>query len=340
LLFLKLMRAELDDAATLAVELTAAAPSLPLPECEAAARGATGTILFGRGDLAGAKGNLEALRGRFPRRDGTAAFDPAVWHLGILALTHAGLGEVDAARAITAELLACTAAAPPGDVASAHMLAAGVEAQFRTVDLTFEHATRAAEIAVDYDLPILVSAAGHLRGWALAASGDPHRGLHMLAEGEAAFRTSGQRLGFSFVAVLRAEALLFGDDCAAAEAAIRAGIEHARSTGERYQDSDLHRLRAECLRRAGRVDEAATALHAAIKIAATQHARMAELRAAIDGVRLHRATGLMRNALRRLAAVAAAFDGGVQLADLAVADALLQGRDSNPTAPTPVAVAD
>jgi hypothetical protein len=334
------MRAELDEGATLAAELTAAAPSLPLPECEAAAQGATGTILFARGDLAAAKRHLERLRGRFPRRDRTAAFDPAVWHLGILALTHAGLGEVDAARAITAELLACTAAAAPGDVASAHMLVAGVEAQFRTVPLTLAHATRAAAMAVDYDLPVLVSAAGHLSGWAMAASGDPQRGLPVLAEGEAAFRNSGQRLGFAFMAVLRAEASLFAGDCAAAEAAIRAGLDHARATGERYQDSDLHRLRAECLRRAGRFDEAATAVHAALKIAASQHARTAELRAAIDAVRLHRATGLMRNALRRLAAVAAAFDSDVQLADLTVADALLQGRDSPPMAPTSVAVAD
>jgi len=338
LLFLHLMRAELNAASALAAELSAVAPSLPLPECQAAAQAATGTIAYARGDLAAAKRHLAGLRGHFPRRDATAAFDPAVWHLGMLGLVHAGLGEVAAARATGAELLACTAGAAPADVASAHMLVASIEAHFRTVPLVLEHATRAADIAADFDLPILVSAAGHLRGWAIAASGDPQRGLPMLIEGEAAFRASGQRLGSSFIAVLRAEASLCAGDCAAADAAIRAGLEHAHATGERYQDGDLHRLRAECLRRAGRIDQAATALHAALKIAAAQGARTAELRAAIDSLRLNQATGLMRNAGKRLRTVAAWFGTGVQFADLSIAEGFLKGE--NPPPAVPLAAAD
>ena len=103
MVFVHLMRAELDAADAMAGELTAAAPSLPLPECAAAAQGAAGAVLFSRGDLIGARRHLEGLRGLFPRRDVNFPIDAAIWYLGMLSMLHAGLGEVqsvdDARRA-------------------------------------------------------------------------------------------------------------------------------------------------------------------------------------------------------------------------------------------------
>jgi DNA-binding winged helix-turn-helix (wHTH) protein len=330
LFFLHLMRAELGAAAAIAAELVAIAPSLPLPECEAAAEAATGTILFSRGDLIGAKRHLADLRGCFPRRDANAALDPTVWHLGILGLVHAGLGDIAAARATAADLLACTAGAPPSDIGGACVLAAGIEAELRDAPRALEYAQRGAAIAAEYGLQALVSAAGHIHGWAIAATGDPARGLQVLAAGEAALRATGQRWGFAFLAVLRAETFLCAGDCAAAEAAIHAGLEHARATGEHHQDTALHRLRAECLRRTGRMTQSATALQAALEIATAQGARLGELRAAIERVRIDQATGLISDAESRLAAVCASFDAGTPLAELSIAERLL--RNGRPTA--------
>lgn len=138
----------------------------------------------------------------------------------------------------------------------------------------------------------------------------------------ATWRASGQRLGLPFFAVLRAEACLCADDRVGAEAAIGAGLEHAHATGEHRQDSDLHRLRAGCLQRAGRIDEAAAALDAALDIAADQGARLAELRAAIDRVRIDWSTSSSAEAAARLVTVAASFDNGASVPELSVASAL------------------
>jgi hypothetical protein len=326
LLCFHLMRAELDAAATLAAELNAAAPSLPLPMCATAAQAAIGTVLFCRGDLIGARLHLEGLRDRFPRRDANFPFDPALWYLGMLSMLHAGLGEPEAARAICADLLASAAGGTPFDVAGGHTLVASVEAQLHNPPLVLEHAQAAMRMAGEYDFPVLVSSAGQLRGWALAVSGDTMGGVRALGDGEAAFRASGQRLGLPFLAMLRAEAYLCADDRVAAEAEIGAGLEHANATGEHRQDSDLYRLRAECLRRTGRMDEAAAALDAALEVAAQQGAKLAELRAAIDSVRLRRSRSSSAAVAKRLAGVAARFDAGARLPELSVAAALLRGR--------------
>lgn len=328
LLFFHLMRAELNAAATLAGELTAAAPSLPLPECAEAAQAATGAVLFSRGDLVGAKRHLDGLRGRFPRRDANFPLDAAVWYLGMLSMVHAGLGELEAARAIAKELLACAAGGNPFDVATGHVLVASLEAQLHNAPLVLEHAQTAAGIAAEYDSPILVSSAGQLRGWAMAALGDTAGGIAALSEGESAWRASGERLGLPFFAVLRAEACLCADDHVGAEAAIGAGLAHAHATGEHRQDSDLHRLRAECLRRTGRLDEADAALDAALDVAADQGARLAELRAAIERARIDRSTSSRAAAATRLATVAGSFDNGASLPELSVAAALLRIRSN------------
>src|SRR5262249_57435412 len=107
-----------------------------------------------------------------------------------------------------------------------------------------EHAQVASGIAAEQGFPVLLASTSHLRGWAMAALGDAAGGIAALTEGETALRASGQRLGLPFFATLRAEACLCTDDRTGAAAAIDAGLEHARVTGEHRQDSALHRLRA------------------------------------------------------------------------------------------------
>jgi hypothetical protein len=326
LLLYHLMRAELDAAASLAGELTAAAPGLPLAECAAAARASTGAILFSRGDLKGARRLLDGLHGAFPRREPGSPLDAATWYLGILSMVDAELGDSAAARATCADLLAGADGGGPIDVASGHMLVAIVEAQLRNAPLVLEHAETASRIAAEYDAPRLVTGAAQLRAWAMAATGDAAGASTALTAGEAAWRAEGQRLGRPFFAVLRAETALFAGDRAGAQAAIAAGLEHAEATGEHRQDSDLHRLRAECLRRAGRIAAAAVALDLALDIAAAQGARVAELRAAIDSFRIHRATSRSAGAARRLAGVAAAFDDPASVPELSAALTLLRSH--------------
>lgn len=326
-LFVHLMRAELNAASRLAGELTALAASLRRPRCAAAAQAAAGAVLVGRGDLIAARRYLEGLRGVFPRRDVNFPLDGAVWYLGILATLYADTGEADTARAVGAELLDCAAGGIPFDVASGHLLIAGIEAQLHDATRVLEHAQAAAAVATEHDSPVLVSSAAQLRGWAMAALGDAAGGLTVLSQGETAWRASGQRLGLPSFAVLRAEVCLWAGDCGAAEMAIGAGLAHAQATGEHRRTSDLHRLRAECLRRTGRMGEAAAALDTALDIATQQGARLAELRAAIDRVRIDRSTSSRARTASRLASVARSFDNGA-LPELSVAAGLLRIRSA------------
>ena len=158
----------------------------------------------------------------------------------------------------------------------------------------------------------------------MASIGDVAGGIAVLGDGEAAWRATGQRLGVPLFAMLRAEACLNADDRSAAQATIDAGLEHAHATGEHRNTSDLYRLRAECLRRSGDLDAAAGALHTALKIAALQHARLAELRAAIDYVRVEEHNGSLPAAAKRLAMVRGWFGRRGRVEELAVADDLLR----------------
>ena len=317
--FLHLMRAQLDDAATLAAELADAAPSLALPECAAAADAAAGAVLFSRGDLAAARALLEPLRGRFPRRGPGFPFDATVWHLALLAMLHADLGEASAARATTAELLAAAGGGPPAELANAHMLVAGIEAQLRSPARVLEHIDTAIGIGLEEESFLLIASASQLRGWALAAVGDLAGARAAYADQGASWLAIGQRLGTPLLAVLRAESALRGDDLVTATAAIRAGLAHARETGECRLDSDLYRLRAECLRRSGLAAAAATAMERSLAIAERQGARLAALRAALDNLRLHSDGPAANAAAERLASIAAAFDAGEPLPELTAA---------------------
>ena len=326
LVFLHLMRAELDAAAALADELTVAAPALPLPECAAAATAATGVLLFSRGQLLAARQRLEAVRGQFPRRQPGFAFDSTVWHLAVLAMLYADLGEAHACRTTTAELLATAADGPAADRANAHMLVASIEAQLRDPVRTLEHVGVAIDIADDASL--LVASAGQLRGWALAALGDLAGARLAYDDRGAVWAAIGQRLGLPLLAMLRAEGALCAGDLEIAEASIRVGLIHADATGERRYDSELYRLRAECMRRRGYADAASLALQRALAIAAEQGARLAELRAAIDNVDLHRSTSGSAAAAQRLATVADSFDPDEPLAELSAASDLLRSNSS------------
>ncbi|MDX2169976.1 MAG: hypothetical protein SF182_23100, partial [Deltaproteobacteria bacterium] len=323
------MRADLDVAEGLAETLGAAAANVPFPESLGLARAAMAAVQSIRGDLVSASRHLAGLRGIFPRRDTRPPVDSS-WYLGLLATLYASLGQLDAVRAAEADLLGLAARGTPSDIAQGHLMVAGLEALLQDAAKALQHADVATAVAAEHRLTFLQAAAGQLRGWAVAALGDPASGLTVMGETAGALRPSGLRVGLPFLSMLRADALLRHGDWTSAAAAITAGLEQARTTGERRYDSDLHRLRAECLRRQGRKVAAGDALKAALGIAAAQGTRLAELRAAIDGHRLHRATPARAAAAERLAAVAASFDADGPRSELAVARALLTGAHVAP----------
>ncbi len=101
------------------------------------------------------------------------------------------------------------------------------------------------------------------------------------------------------------------------------GLEVARRTGERFYESELHRLHGELLRRTN-INEASMAFQRAIDLASRQQAKSLELRAAMSLARLRRDQGKKAEARDLLASIYDWFTEGFDTADLNDAKALLE----------------
>ena len=118
-----------------------------------------------------------------------------------------------------------------------------------------------------------------LRGWALAAAGD-REGAREIACAVDASRATGAHFEDPFYLGLLADSHLRGKAYAAGLAAVGEALEIAASERAHYYDAELHRLRGELLRAAGRPWE--EALREALAVARRQGARSLELRAALS----------------------------------------------------------
>ncbi len=103
---------------------------------------------------------------------------------------------------------------------------------------------------------------------------------------------------------------------------IAAAEKATAASGERWAEAELFRVKGELLAQAGNLDDAETALDAAIATARAQHAKSFELRAAVSRARLLLGQG-RGDALGALRAVRESYGGGLTSSDLAAADALL-----------------
>jgi predicted ATPase len=110
---------------------------------------------------------------------------------------------------------------------------------------------------------------------------------------------------------------------AAALAALREGLELARTTGEHGWDAELYRLAGTVLLAEHKVDEGEASLRQAIRIAQAQQAKSLELRAVRDLARLWGEQGRRTEACDFVALVYSWFTEGFDTTDLKEAKALL-----------------
>ena len=158
-----------------------------------------------------------------------------------------------------------------------------------------------------------------MHGAALVGQGAAEEAIARIREGVTESTGLGRPYGLAFLA----EGLAVHGDRAAALAALREGLEIARTTGEHGWDAELHRLAGTVLLAENKLDEGEASLQQAIRIAQAQQAKSLELRAVRDLARLWGEQGRRAEARDLLVPVYGWFTEGFDTADLKEAKALL-----------------
>jgi predicted ATPase len=186
-------------------------------------------------------------------------------------------------------------------------------------ELALERLHAAEALAAEQRLGLII-APGFLRGAALMAEGAFDDAIAQLREGLAG------RLGAMYAPYGRArlaEALARQSNHEAALATVREALEEQERTGQRRWEPELHRVEGAALQGLNRIEEAQSALEAALRIARTQQAKSYELRAATSLARLWGEQSRRSEARDLLAPVYRWFSEGFDTADLKEAKALL-----------------
>jgi predicted ATPase len=165
------------------------------------------------------------------------------------------------------------------------------------------------------------------RGWALAQQGAVAEGIRQLQQGLATLRDVGQALPLSHHLALLAEAYKQGGQVEAGLHVLAEAWAHLDTTGERYYEAELHRLKGEFLMaQAGRrckESEAEECFRQALDIARQQQVKSLELRATMSLSHLWQQQGRHAEAHQILTEIYSWFTEGFETPDLQEAQALL-----------------
>jgi len=197
--------------------------------------------------------------------------------------------------------------------------------QLRADTETFAvQAEQALELATRFKATYYRAWAGILVAYAGALAHPEADGLGRLRGAIDGFRQTGARLRLPYYLALLADLELRAGSARAGLEVVEAAQAHSRETGERWWDSELHRLRAELLLADGaRPADAEPDLVRALEIAREQQARSLELRAARSLAALRARSGHAKEARDLLAPVCAAFSEGLDTPDVKAAFGLL-----------------
>ncbi len=136
-------------------------------------------------------------------------------------------------------------------------------------------------------------------------------------------RGAGYQLGITALYVLLCPALLLSQEYETALAVVEQGFTTTSRSSERIFEAELCRLKARTMILCDAPDDGAELLQKALGIARSQHARILELRAAVDLARLWMERGRREEAINLLAPVYGWFTEGFETQDLKQAKAVL-----------------
>jgi predicted ATPase len=189
-----------------------------------------------------------------------------------------------------------------------------------------EYAEAAIRLATDQGFPQQKAIGMLHRAWALVYQGQVREGVQQLTQGLSAFRATGAELAVPYYLALLAEAQGTTGEPKAGLAGLTEALTLVDTTGERWYDSEIYRLKGELLlqQSSDNQAEAEACFHKALVIARNQQAKSFELRIATSLARLWQQQGKRQEAQDLLAPAYGWFTEGFDTADLQEAKALLE----------------
>lgn len=191
---------------------------------------------------------------------------------------------------------------------------------------TRQWAELAIALATAQGFPYRVAVGTMLRGWALAAQGQPEAGIAQLRTGLAACRASGALIDYPYFLALLAETFGRVGQFEEGFVALSGAMAIVRSSRAFFYEAELHRLKGVLLLQAdprANDAEAEANFWQALDVARRQQAKALELRAATSLCRLWQQQGKVNAARALLADVYDWFTEGFETLDLREAQALL-----------------
>ncbi|HXA51773.1 MAG TPA: adenylate/guanylate cyclase domain-containing protein [Candidatus Acidoferrum sp.] len=161
------------------------------------------------------------------------------------------------------------------------------------------------------------------QGWSHAMHGDVEAGIAEMKAGLESCRVTGTGLMTPQYCLMMAEAEQRAGRADQALSALSQGLAHIAEYHEHVHEPELHRFRAEILLGLGDSAGAETSLHRALEIAQAQQAKMLELRAALALAKLQRGQGRTTEACALLQPLEEWFQEGRDTPELVEARAIL-----------------
>jgi predicted ATPase len=324
-------RPALQTAYTLSAQFLTLAQQMHDPVMLPAAHRAVGTTVFFLGGTAEAHTHFA---------QGIALYDPQQHHVAVLlygedagvvcrsfaawALWCQGYPDQGLARSQQAVTLA-RQLAHPFSLGFAWGHAAMLHAFRREMRAAQERADAAIRLTTAQGFPFWRAWGALLRGWALAQQGQAPEGLEQMTHGLMTYGATGAELVCPYFLALLAEAHGTLGEPEAGLAVLTEALTLVETTGERWSEAELYRLRGELLlqQNADNHLEAEACFQHALDIARNQRAKSFELRAATSLARLWQQQGKRQEAHDLLAPVYSWFTEGFDTLDLKDAKGLL-----------------
>jgi predicted ATPase len=187
-------------------------------------------------------------------------------------------------------------------------------------------AEMAINIAREQGVPYWLAQSTVLRGWAVAHQGQVQEGIAQMTQGLQAYRATGAGICQPYFLALLAEAQGMIGQPEGGLTALAEAMTLVDTTGERWYEPELYRLKGELLlqQSSDNQADAETCFHHALEVTRPQQAKSFELRAATSLARLWQQQGKRQESYDLLAPVYHWFTEGFDTADLRDAKALLE----------------